>query len=387
MNWTRTILFIFCGALVMSALFSALNRQRVKEEPSYRRIDIPPSNFTPKQRPLDAHNPARDFSESIADAVEKVMPTVVVIRTDNIFKKREAYALDPFGIYQGFRDVQEERKGEGSGVIIDEMGHILTSWHVIENAVDGEVVLNDGQRMSAVVVGYDKATDLAVLKIKDAGADNCPYVEFRDSDRVRVGEVAIAIGSPFSLAGSVTVGHVSQKGRQVDLLPYEDFIQTDAAINEGNSGGPLIDVDGRLIGINTAKKTDDQQKGVGIAFAVPANLAMVVAKSIIETGKHEWPWIGATFYDVDKRFQDEIFAGAGVVISQVWNDTPAARAGLQPGTAVIAVDGLKVKSQQDIERIIYSKSVGESVRFLLQLKGKEQLEVELLLEEFPGVTG
>ena len=325
MKVRRIILLAFCGIMVGSALFSALNRQRAREEPTRVRRDIPASHFTPRQRPLQDHNPARAFSMSVADAVEKVMPSVVVIRTEKLLRKRERVSLDPFGLYQAYRDVEEEREGEGSGVIIDETGHILTSWHVIENAVDGEVVLNDGTRMSAVVVGFDKATDLAVLKIKDAGTD-CPFVEFRDSDRIRVGEVAIAIGSPFSLEGSVTVGHVSQKGRKVDILPYEDFIQTDAAINEGNSGGPLIDVDGRLMGINTAKKTDDQQKGVGIAFAVPANLAMVVAKSIIETGKHEWPWVGATFYDVDKRFRDEIFAGAGVVIAQVWNDTPAARA-------------------------------------------------------------
>ncbi|WP_372798162.1 S1C family serine protease [Pontiella sp.] len=387
MERRRIFLLGLCGLMVLSALFSALHRQRVKEEPSHRRVDIPESHFTPRQRPLTEHNAARDFSNAIADAVEKVMPSVVVIRTQNVLRKRERFALDPFGMYQGYRDVEEEHKGEGSGVIIDEAGHILTSWHVIENAVDGEVVLNDGTRMSALVVGYDKATDLAVLKIKDAGADSCPYVEFGDSDRVRVGEVAIAIGSPFSLAGSVTVGHVSQKGRKVDILPYEDFIQTDAAINEGNSGGPLIDVDGRLIGINTAKKTDDQQKGVGIAFSVPSNLAMVVAKSIIENGKHEWPWIGATFYDVDQRFRDQVFGGAGVVIAQVWNNTPAARAGLQPGTAVMAVDGSEVHSQQDIERIIYNKSVGDTVRFLLQLKEEEQLEVELLLEEFPGITG
>ncbi len=386
MKLRQILLLGACGVMVATALFSALNRQRTREVSAPRRIDVPGSHFTPQQRPLPGKNAARDFSDAVADAVEKVMPSVVVIRTQKVHSKRERFALDPFGIYQGYRDIQEEAAGEGSGVIIDEYGHVLTSWHVIENAVDGEVVLNDGSRMSAVVVGFDTATDLAVLKIRDMGTD-CPYVEFGDSDRVRVGEVAIAIGSPFSLAGSVTVGHVSQKGRKVDILPYEDFIQTDAAINEGNSGGPLIDADGRLIGINTAKKTDDQQKGVGIAFSVPSNLAMVVAKSIIETGKHEWPWIGATFQDVDKRFRDELFGGAGVVISHIWNDTPASRANLVPGTAVRAVDGRSVQSKQDIERIIYNKSVGETVRILLELKDKEQLEVELLLEKFPGITG
>lgn len=382
MDRRRIFLMGFCGVMVVSALISALNRQRVKAEPAHKRMDIPESHFTPRQRPIPLHNPARDYSNAIADAVERVMPAVVVIRTDNVFKRRETYALDPFGIYRSYRDVEEERKGEGSGVIIDEKGHVLTSWHVLENAVDGEVVLNDGSRMSARLVGYDAATDLAVLKIKDAG-NECPYVDFEDSDNVRVGEVAIAIGSPFSLQRTATVGHVSSKGRKVDILPYEDFIQTDAAINEGNSGGPLIDVDGRMIGLITAKKTDDQQKGVGIAFAIPSNLAMVVAKSIIETGKHEWPWVGVSFYNVEKPYQDEVFDGAGVIIEQVWNDTPASRAGLQPGTAVLAVNGKPVESMEDIERIMFSKAVGQMLTFTLQ-KEKEQLEVELLLEKYPG---
>ncbi|QBG49083.1 trypsin-like serine protease [Verrucomicrobia bacterium S94] len=382
MTRQRTVLIGFCVLMVGSAFISALNRQRTSEEPAHRRTDIPESHFTPRQRPVSAHNPARAYSDAIADAIDKVMPSVVVIRTQNLTLKRERVALDPFGIYQGYRNVEEHNKGEGSGVIIDEQGHVLTSWHVIENAVGGEVILNDGTRMSAVVVGYDKATDLAVLKIKDAGND-CPAVEFGDSDRVRVGEVAIAIGSPFSLQRTATVGHVSSKGRKVDILPYEDFIQTDAAINEGNSGGPLVDADGRMIGINTAKKTDDQQKGVGIAFAVPSNLAMVVAKSIIETGKHEWPWIGVTFRNKDQAYRDEMYGGTGAYIDQVWNNTPASRAELIPGTSVLAVDGRKVESVEDIDRIIFSKSVGDTVRFTLEYE-EGQFDVELPLEKFPG---
>ncbi|MDF7807520.1 trypsin-like peptidase domain-containing protein [Pontiellaceae bacterium B12219] len=385
MNRKNIMLVGFCGLMILSALFSAISRRRAEVEPSHQLVDIPDSRFVPRQRPIEGTNIAREYSNAIADAVEKVMPSVVVIRTEKVSVKRQEM-VDLFGFRKYYRYVPEELMGEGSGVIIDERGHVLTSWHVIEGARDGAVVLNDGTKMAAELIGFDRATDLAVLKIKGEGI-NCPAVEFGDSDLVRVGEVVIAIGSPFSLQSSVTVGHVSQKGRKVHILPYEDFIQTDAAINEGNSGGPLIDVDGRLIGINTAKKTDDQQKGVGIAFAVPSDLAMVVAKSIIEKGVHEWPWIGATFYTVEKNYRDGIFNGAGVMISQVWNNTPASRAGLQSGTAVLQVDGIPVQTEQDIERIIYNKSVGDSVKFLFELKEKEQLEVELLLEEFPGMTG
>jgi serine protease Do len=384
MSRKNIIVVIFCGLMILSALFSAVNRRRVDVEPSHQLVDIPDSRFVPRQRPIEGTNIAREYSNAIADAVEKVMPSVVVIRTEKISVKRHEM-VDLFGFRKYYRYVPEELMGEGSGVIIDESGHVLTSWHVIEGARDGAVVLNDGTKMAAELVGFDRATDLAVLKINGEGVD-FPAVEFGDSDLVRVGEVVIAIGSPFSLQSSVTVGHVSQKGRKVHILPYEDFIQTDAAINEGNSGGPLIDVDGRLVGINTAKKTDDQQKGVGIAFSVPSDLAMVVAKSIIEKGVHEWPWIGATFYTGEKKDQDGNSDGSGVMISQVWDNTPASRAGLQTGTAVLLVDGIPVKTEQDIERIIYNKSVGDSVKFLFQTKEKEQLEIELPLEEFPGLT-
>ena len=378
MDRNKWILVVFCSVMILSALFSALRRQHQEEEISEQRVDLPESKFSPRQRPLEGVNPARLYSDALADAVEKVMPSVVVIRTEKVKYKM---GRDWFGFT--YR-IPEQLAGEGSGVIIDEQGHVITSWHVIEGANDGEVVLNDGTKLSAELVGYDKATDLAVLKIKTDGAF-CPAVEFADSDSVRVGDVAIAIGSPFSLQSSVTVGHVSQKGRKVHILPYEDFIQTDAAINEGNSGGPLIDVDGRLMGINTAKKTDDQEKGVGIAFAIPSNLAAVIAKSLIEKGVHEWPWVGASFYSIEKRYQKKIFGGAGVVVSQVWNNTPASRAGLQPGMAVLKVDDVMVQDEHDIERIIYNRSVGDTVKFLFKTE-KKQLEVELLLEEFPGVS-
>ncbi|MEN7972304.1 MAG: trypsin-like peptidase domain-containing protein [Verrucomicrobiota bacterium] len=376
----KWFLISFCGVMVLSALFSAMRRQQ-REGLPLRRVNIPDSSLAPRQLPITGTNPARQFSNAIADAVEKVMPSVVVIRTEKIQYKVQR---DFFGFtYQ----VPEQLVGEGSGVIIGEQGYVITSWHVLEGAYSRliEVVLNDGKKLPAKYIGHDAATDLAVLKIESKG-EVFPVVEFGDSDAVRVGEVSIAIGSPFSLQSSVTIGHVSQKGRRIQILPYEDFIQTDAAINEGNSGGPLIDVDGRLIGISTATKTDAEKKGVGIAFAIPSNLAMVIANSLIETGKHEWPWVGAFFYSVDARYRKDLFGGAGVVVSQVWKDTPAARAGLQPGDLVLEMDGVKVRDKHDVDRIIYNHAVGEKVRFLLMTGKEKQLEVELLLEEFPGLT-
>jgi serine protease Do len=373
----KWILIAFCGLMVLSAVVSSLRRQHDPEN-DLRQVDVGREAFSPRQLPITGSNPARHFSNAIADAVEKVMPCVVVVRTERIqYKKLRDY----FGF---FHLVPEQLAGEGSGVIIDERGYVITSWHVVEGARQIEVVLNDGTKLRAEPVGRDLSTDLAVLKII-AEAMECPAVEFGDSDALRVGEVVIAIGSPFSLQSSVTVGHVSQKGRRAEILPYEDFIQTDAAINEGNSGGPLIDVDGRLIGINAAIKTDAQQKGVGIAFAIPSNLAMVIAKSLIENGKHEWPWVGATFGTIDPVDRKQLFGGVGVPVLQVWRDSSAATAGMQPGDVVLEVNGTAVKNKFDVYRIIFNHPVGDRLEFLVQRGDETQFEYELLLEEFPGV--
>jgi S1-C subfamily serine protease len=362
----------FCGVMVLSALLSALLRGRISYDGG-RRVNITERGFSPRQRPLPENNPAREFSNAIANAVEKVMPSVVVIRTEKTELRRRQ--MDLFGFL--YQIVPEQLLGEGSGVIIKEQGYVLTSWHVVQDVEQIEVVLNDGIKLPARLVGYDRATDLAVLKI-ESDIDFFPAVEFGDSDAVRVGEVAIAIGSPFSLQSSVTVGHISQKGRRVEILPYEDFIQTDAAINEGSSGGPLIDVDGRLIGINAAIQTDAVERGVGIAFAVPANLSMVIARSLIEKGVHEWPWVGAFFGEEDLRIGQR-----GVPVEEVWRDTPAAKGGMQPGDMILKVGGIRVKDEHDIYRIIFSHAVGESLLFTGLRNGSEAIEFYLVLEEFP----
>lgn len=378
MDRKKLLLIGFCGAMVLSALYSAIHRRQAETPKEIVPVEVPESRFSPRQRPIAEVNPARDYSRAIADAVEKVMCSVVVVQTKQTELRQE---LIRTGRILWRRDVPEELSGEGSGIIISDMGHVLTSWHVIQGVEQIAIVLNDGTRLMAEEVGHDVATDLAVLKFEQPDPA-CPAIEFGNSDDVRVGEVAIAIGSPFSLQSSVTVGHISQKGRRVQILPYEDFIQTDAAINEGNSGGPLIDVDGRLIGVNAAIQTEAERKGVGIAFAVPVNLAARVANSIIEKGMHEWPWPGCFFESIGTEYK-KLFGGASVVVSDVFKNTPAALAGLQPGTPVLAVDGVPVKDVHDVKRIIFNKSVGDEVRLRVLLV-EEEAEIRLKLEEFPG---
>ncbi len=379
---SKWLLIAFCILMVASALHSAWRRQKSEDGEPKENTAAPVSWFSPRQRPVSGYNIARELNTALGDAVERVMPSVVVIRTEKTQYVLKLVQKDLFGFLHEFRRVPEQLAGEGSGVIIDERGYIITSYHVVEKVEWIEVVLDDGTKYSAEEIGHDQATDLAVLRIKLKDQDEgttFPAVEFGDSDALRIGEMVIAIGSPYSLQSSVTVGHVSQKGRRMQVLPYEDFIQTDFSINEGNSGGPLIDVDGRLVGINAAILTDATKEGVGIAFAVPSNLAMVIATSLIETGKHQWPWVGASFGTYGTAGDNRLR------VVRVWRDTPAARAGIQVGDLVLDVDGKSVKDEYDVYRIIFNHAVGDAVRFHIEQKDEKQLEVELPLEEFPGL--
>ena len=190
------------------------------------------------------------MSEGLADTVEKVMPSVVVVQTEAV---RYTTAYDIF--WRPVPGQPEIAAGQGSGVIIDKDGHVLTSHHVIDGADTIKVVLQDGTAFDAEVVGEDPHTDIGVVQIKDLGDYELIPIEPGDSDALRVGEFVVAVGSPFHLSSSVTLGIVSQKGRSMGVLPYEDFIQTDASINPGNSGGPLVDLNGRMVGINAVIQT------------------------------------------------------------------------------------------------------------------------------------
>lgn len=290
---------------------------------------------------------------SVADSVDKVMPAVAVVRTAGV---QYEVQRDWFGIQ--YR-VPRKLSGQGSGVVFDGAGYLLTSHHVVKDAQQFEVVLSDQRSYAATVVGVDAITDLAVLKIESE--TTLPVVEIGNSDAVRVGDRAIAIGSPFALQGSVTAGIVSQKGRAVGLLPYEDFIQTDAPINPGNSGGPLVNAAGQLVGINTAIQSEGGTGNIGIAFAVPSNLAMEVARSLVENGKYEWPWIGVGLGE----FAD---GSKGVPVLEVWNRTPAQKVGMLPGDVILKVDGREVLTVRDVQSAVLGHKVGECVKLVLARK-------------------
>ncbi len=264
--------------------------------------------------------------------------------------------------------------GQGSGGIITPEGHVLTCHHVIAEAEDIEVVLRDGTLYPARLVGSDPASDLAVLKIEEGEGDFTP-IEAGDSEGVRVGEFAIAVGSPFALSGSVTLGIVSQKGRSVGLLPHEDYIQTDASINVGNSGGPLVDIDGRMIGINNAITTAGPQArgNVGIGFAVPSNLAIEVARELIEQGKYDRPRLGVMLGQLNPSTAYRLLGErSGVFIDSVLPGSPAEEAGLRDGDIIIDIDGEEVTTIVEVQQAVIRRDFDEPVEVTVLRRGRER---------------
>ena len=323
-------------------------------------------------------NVARELGNEFADAVERVMPSVVVVRT-----KATVYHAAPDLFFGQFQEIPERLAGQGSGVIISKDGYVLTSHHVIQNAEEIEIVLHDGTKYPARLIGRDPMSDLAVLKIQAPPALVFTPIEAADSDKVRVGEFAIAIGSPFSLDSSVTVGIVSQKGRSVGLLPYEDFIQTDASINPGNSGGPLIDVDGRMMGLNAIIQTDGplSRGNIGIGFAVPANVAMRVAESVIRSGRVDRPWLGIHLAADIEANPD----AAGVFVGGVFGGTPASRCGIKVGDRLMKVDGETVYESRDVQRLVFRHRIGDIVKLEVQRDGTS-VYFDIVVERMPDVV-
>ena len=246
----------------------------------------------------------------------------------------------------------------GSGFIISPDGYLVTNNHVVENANEIKVKLHSGSEFKAKLIGRDPKTDLALLKIEPKKA--LPFTKFGDSDALRVGDWVVAIGNPFGLSHTVTAGIVSAKGRVIGQGPYDDFIQTDASINRGNSGGPLFNTRGEVVGINTAISA----QGAGIGFAIPANMANKLIDQLRETGSVVRGFLGVRIQNLNpqlaKRFDVEKAEGA--LISDVTDDSPAAKAGVKRGDVITEFDGKRIRNISDLVRKVGATSVGKSVQ-------------------------
>ena len=323
---------------------------------------------------------AADRPDSFADLAERLSPAVVNISTTMVVRNNDRPQLPQFPEGSPFEDFfrEFEDRGDrsrraqslGSGFIIDAAGIVVTNNHVIENADEISVILANDESFDAEVIGRDAKTDIAVLRI-DPGDTSLTAVSFGDSDSLRVGDWVIAIGNPFGLGGTVTAGIVSARGRDIGSGPYDDYIQTDASINRGNSGGPLFNLDGEVIGINTA--IFSQTGGsVGIGFAISANLATQVVSQLQDFGRTRRGWLGVFIQEVTEDIADSLGLdeAKGALVASVTETGPADEAGLQAGDVIIRFDGKEVNKSRDLPRIVAETPVEAKVKVDVVRDGK-----------------
>ncbi len=322
---------------------------------------------------------------SYAEGVRKAVPAVVNIFTSKEVKApRHPFLDDPlFRNFFGDRPDEEPQRAAslGSGVIVSPKGYILTNHHVVEAADEIEVALADGKKLKARAVGSDPETDIAVLQVDGA---QLPAIVFGDADALRVGDVVLAIGNPFGVGQTVTMGIVSALGRtRLGINTFENFIQTDAAINPGNSGGALIDTAGNLVGINTAifSRTGGSQ---GIGFAIPASSAKQVMEQIIQTGSVTRGWIGVEAEEVTPELADSFRLGTtgGVLLRGILRGGPADRAGLKPGDFLLAIEGSPVKDPTSMLNLVAALAPGKTAKMRLRRDSKD-IEVEIVVGKRP----
>lgn len=301
----------------------------------------------------------------IADMVEKAGPAVVRIETTS--KPTTGFSRNFFGFSFPYEILPENALG--SGFIINEEGYLLTNYHVIEDADSIQVFLSDfDEPFKATVIGQDKELDLAVLKIDST--EKFPYLPLGDSDAIRVGEWSVAIGNPFGLDHTVTVGVISAKGRPLTISgqQFKNLLQTDTSINPGNSGGPLLNLQGEVIGINTAINSEGQ----GLGFAIPINTVKEVLDDLMTKGKISRPFVGVGLSDITDDIADYFGFDftEGAIITQIYRGSAAEQAGLKQYDVILEVDGSKIKNSQDLVNYIGKKKVGDEVKFLIWRSGE-----------------
>jgi serine protease Do len=371
-------LFLFAGVILGIVISSRLNWMPVAgsadtSAPALAPVSGPRNSFVP--------------------VVKAVTPAVVNISTTRVVKtpggENAPFMDDPFfrqffgdEFFRRFQIPRERRENSlGSGVIVSPQGYIVTNNHVIAKADEIKVLLNDKREFTGKVVGTDPKTDIAVVKID---AKDLPSVPWGDSDKLEVGEYVLAIGNPFALNSTVTMGIVSAVGRaNVGIADYEDFIQTDAAINPGNSGGALVNSRGELVGINTA--IFSRSGGyMGIGFAVPSNMVHTVMDSLVKTGKVTRGWLGVSIQDVtqDLAKQFGLSESTGALVSEVLSDSPAAAAGLKAGDVIVSFDGKPVDNPALLRNIVAQTPVGKTVK-VEALRDKKHRSFSVKVAEQP----
>jgi len=324
---------------------------------------------------------------TFAQVAATVKPSVININTRTVVRRpsRPRSPLEEF-FGEEFRRFFGQppdivQRSLGSGVIVDETGTALTNAHVVEGATEIEVVTSDENKHKAKVVGADKNTDLAVIKIQGNG--KFTPARLGNSDEVNVGDWVLAVGSPFGLAQTVTAGIISAKGRVIGQGPFDDFLQTDAAINPGNSGGPLVNMAGEVIGINSAILSRSGGN-VGIGFAIPINVAKKIYAELAAKGKVSRGWLGVSVQELNEELAKSFSAkpGQGVLVADVVDGSPAAKAGLQAGDVILEFDGKKIESPVDLQRAVGLTQPGRAAKLKL-LREKREQTIDVKIAEVP----
>ena len=352
------------------------------------------SNFSPEvssKAQLTSGTSTSNYPFDFVMAAEKAMPVVVSIQaveSDMLAQQRrqgeqeklrryrspfeDLFNLDDFFGRQGFGRGYYQQKGSGSGVIMTSNGYIVTNNHVVGFADEIEVTLYDNRKFTAIKIGTDPSSDIAVIKIE---AENLPTLELADSDKAKVGEWVLAVGNPYDyLTSTVTAGIISAKGRDIDIIKdqkaIEQFIQTDAAINPGNSGGALVNTEGRLLGINTAIATPTGSFA-GYSFAIPSNLVTRIVNDIIENGDIERANLGVYGIDVDSeiKVEENLKVNAGFFISKVNDGSSAQFSGILPGDVIVGVNGNEITGFEDLKEALKFTKVGDAVKVKINRYG------------------
>jgi len=372
----------FLTSLVVAALIGValgafgIGRAEQRRAHQLAAVEAP---ILPVQMPLTTGT----FSK-VAEAIKPAVINVTTVGKSSGGGPGSGSGRTPFEEFFGeeffrrfFGDLPERmpQRSLGSGVIVDATGIALTNAHVVENATNIEIVTLDGSKHKAKLVGLDKKTDLAVLKLDD-GKGTFPHARLGDSDKMSVGDWVIAVGSPFGLQATVTAGIISAKARQIGQGPFDDFLQTDAAINPGNSGGPLVNMQGEVIGINTAIVAG----GSGIGFAIPSNMARKIYTELQAKGRVTRGWLGVSIQPLTPELAKSFGAkdGKGVLLSEVMSDSPAAKAGMQSGDILLEFQGKKMEAPADLQRAVGFASPGTSAKVKVwRDQGEKTLEVKI----------
>lgn len=356
MNKYKNLVYIFIG-LLLAFILQSIMPDKINA------TDINKTNLY-NDKKIES-----GITTDFVNASEKAIKSVVHIKSKYLSNEIYGY-YDPFFGRRYFNQ-PKEKVASGSGVIISENGYIITNRHVINEAEEIEVILNDKRTYNATILGEDPNSDLALLKIEEK---KLPYLEFDDSNNLKIGEWVLAVGNPYNLNSTVTAGIISAKSRKINILNdggIESFIQTDAAINSGNSGGALVNTNGKLIGINTAIQSNTGSFS-GYGFAIPSNMAKKIINDLKEYGEVRRAYIGIHITDINTQIKKELKLSSlkGILISKVLENSAAEKAGIQKFDVILKINGIEVNSTSELHEIIIQFNPGEIIKCLIQSKNK-----------------